>query len=208
MTDQGDSPTADRREFLTAAAVAGAAGLALATAGGAIPAARAQDESAAAAVDLLNVGILLEGLLCDAHQQVLDAGVLSERDRELLVPVLAYELDYLQELSVAVRERGGAPASKPSFRFPPEDLGLRAAALSLLSRLEEGVLRTWHGQLVTVRDPDLLRRLRPMIMAKARHAAVVSMLQEDEGVPFPAAVEGTGSLGEFLEEIRTYRVAG
>jgi len=193
-----------RRELL-AAALLGTGGVALA-ATIATPEASAQDESGAAVIDLLNVGILLEALLCDAYQHVFDRDVLLDRDRELLVPVLAHELDYVQTLSTAVRERGGQPAAKPSFQFPEEESADRAAALALLSRLEEGVVRTWQGQLVTLRDPELVQRIRPMLLGKARHAAIVAMLQEDEGVPFPSAVEGIGSLGEFLDEIQPYRV--
>lgn len=164
-----------------------------------------RDERGAADIDLLNVGIMLEGLLVSAYEEALDADVLDGDDRALLEPVLRHQRDYVDRLTDAIRERGGTPARIASFRFPAEALGNRLSCLELLSRLEETVLRTWHGQVIGIQDEGLLRLLRPMVMAKGRHAAIVGMRIGEDGVPFPGPIEQAGSLAEFLEAVQDLR---
>lgn len=202
--EQQAEETLPRRAVLAAALAAGGAG-ALALATGGSPRAVAQGERGAADIDLLNVGIMLEGLLVSAYEEVLGEDHLEEDDRALLEPVLAHEIDYVARLTSAVRERGGTPARIATFRFPPEQLVTRVSSLELLSRLEETVIRTWHGQLIGVQDEDLMRLLRPMIVGKGRHAAIVAMLIGEDGVPFPGPIETVGSLTEFLEAVQDLR---
>jgi hypothetical protein len=197
-----------RRELDRRSVLRGAAALGLA---GAVSGAyRWRAEAGAQAdttADLMNFARTMEGLLCKAYEHVLDEGNMTPRDDELLRPIMQHEMGYVEQFGQLVRKAGGSPVELPMYNFSEEEMVDRAGCLRTLSSLEELSLKGWHGQIPNVTDPTLTKVMRPVLMAKARHAAVVAMLMEDEGKPFPAPIEGSIMLEEALDGMAQYRGA-
>lgn len=207
MAANGSPRIVFRREIDRRSVLRGAA--ALGFAGAAAGAYRWRGEAWAQAdttVDLMNFARTLEGLLCRAYKYALDdEGYMTPRDDELLRPIMTYELAYVGQFGELVEKAGGRAVELPMYNFSEEEMGDRVGSLHTLSSLEELSLRSWHGQIPNVTDPTLSAVMRPVLMAKARHAAVVATLLEDEGKPFPMAIQSGIMLEEALEGMSQYR---
>lgn len=194
----------DRRSVLRGAAALGLAG---AVAG----AYRWRDEAWAQApdttADLMNFARTMEGLLYKAYEYALDDEYMTPRDDELLRPIMQHEMAYVEQFGQLAERAGGQAVELPTYNFSEDEMGDRVGCLRTLSSIEELSLKSWHGQIPTVRDPQLIPQTRPILMAKARHAAVVAMLLEDEGVPFPAPIQQGIVLEEALDGMSQYRGA-
>lgn len=197
----------DRRSVLRGAAALGLLG----AAGGAYrwrAQAWAQEASGDVTVDLLNFARTMEGLLCAAYEYALDdEDYMTERDQQFLRPILNHEMAYVENFGTLIERAGGTPVELPEYNFSEEEMGDRIGCLRTLSQLEETGIQGWHGQITTVRDPDLIVAMRPVLMEKARHAAVVASLLEDAGAPFPAPIESTILLEQALDAIAPFRGA-
>lgn len=209
MSASGTPRIVFRRELDRRSVLRGAAALGLAGAIGGATRWRAEAGAQAdTTADLLNFARTLEGLACKAYEYALDEGdSMTPRDDALLRPILQHEMGYVQQFAQVIEKAGGTPVELPTYNFSEEEMGDRVSRLRTLSSIEELSMQSWHGQIPTVRDPTLIPFTRPLLMAKARHAAVVAMLLEDEGTPFPAAIEPSISLEECLEGMAQYRGA-
>lgn len=193
----------DRRSFLRGAA---AAGLALG-AGGALlrhqdPAADAQSD-ASTTIDLMNFAITAEAMLGAYYMELLESGVLTERDIEVLQPALEHQQGYCDGLRAVIQRFGGTPVEEPAYHF--EDHETREAALHLAWELENTTVCGWQGQIPTITDPALIPLTRPMAIGKPAHAAAIAMLLGDVGQPFPGAIEPAITLQEALTVMEEYR---
>lgn len=195
----------DRRSVLRGAAALGLAG---AVAGAYRWRTEAWAQAPDTTADLMNLGRTLEGMLCKAYEHALDdEGFMTPRDDELLRPVMQHEMAYVESFGQLVEQAGGRPVELPVYNFEQAGMEDRVGCLRALSSIEELSIKAWHGQIHTVRDPALITSMRPVLMAKARHAAVVATLLEDEGTPFPGPMEGSIMLEEALEGMSMYRGA-
>lgn len=194
----------DRRSVLRGAAALGLAG---AIAGATRWAAEAGAQADTTA-DLMNFARTMEGLLCKAYAHALDESqFLTPRDDELLRPIMQHEVAYVEQFGQLAVKAGGRAVELPAYNFESAEVADRVSCLRTLSSLEELSLRSWHGQILNVRDPALSAALRPVLLAKARHAAVVAMLLGDEGKPFPAAIQQGIPLEDALDGMAPYRGA-
>lgn len=194
----------DRRSFLKGAALAG---LALG-AGGALvrrqDAANAQSDPSTT-IDLMNFGITVESLLGACYATILAAGVLTDRDREVLEPALAHQEGYSDGLRGVIERYGGTPIEEPDYHFDEAEYATREGALTLAWKLEEMTVKGWQGQIPSVTDPALIPLTRPIAIGKPAHAAAIAMLLEDAGQPFPGAIEPMISLQDVLRVMEEYR---
>lgn len=195
----------DRRSVLRGAAALGLAG---AVAGAYRWRGEAWAQAPDTTADLMNFARTMEGLLCKAYEYALDdAGYMTPRDDELLRPIMQHEVAYVEQFGQLAEKAGGSAVELPTYNFSADEMGDRVACLRTLSSIEELSLKSWHGQIPTVRDPQLIPHTRPILMAKARHAVVVAMLLEDEGTPFPAPIQQGIMLEEALDGMSQYRGA-
>jgi len=192
----------DRRSVLRGAAALGLAG---AVAGAYRWRTEAWAQEPDTTADLMNFARTVEGLLCKAYEYALEKEYMTPRDDELLRPIMEHEVAYVELFAQLVEQAGGRAVELPAYNFTEAEMDDRMSCLRTLSSLEELSIKGWHGQIPTARDPRLVPQARPIVMAKARHAAVVAMLLEDEGTPFPAAIEQSITLEEVLDGISQYR---
>jgi len=195
----------DRRSVLRGAAALGVAG---AVAGAYRWRTEAWAQAPDTTADLMNFARTMEGLLCKAYEYALDdEDYMTPRDDELLRPIMTHQLGYVEAFGQLAVKAGGEAVELPAYNFSEDEMGDRVGCLRTLSSLEELSIKSWHGQIHNVRDPALIGSMRPVLMAKARHAAVVATLLEDEGKPFPGPMEGSIMLEEALDGMSQYRGA-
>ncbi len=206
QSSDGGPPLVDgftRRQLVTGGAAFGvAAGLAALWRGVTERVASAQGSGTT--LDVLNLGLTGEYLLCSAYEEALEYDALVESDVELVSAMLAQADSNVQLFQTAIGQAGGEPVARPGFTYPEEAENDRTICLEMLIDLETVTIQGWQGAIPLAREPGVLEFARPMGLSKARRAAALSFLLEGTS-PFPAAIEPGRPLPEVLDAIAPYR---
>lgn len=194
----------DRRNFLKWAGLVGvgatfAAGGLLATPSSAEAAEIIKASKAGGDVDILNYALTLEYLEADFYAQGLQAGLLTERELELVTPIGDHENQHVTQLTAAVTGMGGTPAAKPKITYPAGVFDSRDSFLTNASMFEELGVTAYHGQVPLISSTEVLGAAASIAGVESRHAAVVAYLLGTE--PFPSPTEGAKSMDEVVAAI-------
>jgi Ferritin-like domain len=193
----------DRRRLLTGGAtITGAAALAVLWRRTTTDVATAQTDTT---LDLMNLALTTEFLLCSAYEEAHGYEVLEDADRELIGAMLAAAEQHVAVFTAAVERTGGQPIERPGFTFPEEAQASREACLLALLELENTTLRGWYGAIPIVQEPAVLELARPMILAKARHAGAIAHACGGDANPFPEAIDTGIPLPDALQTLERYR---
>jgi hypothetical protein len=190
-----------RRSFLKMAGVVGVgAGF---VAGGLLGAPAAGAASAAAIdasdLDILNYALTLEYLESDFYAQGLQAGLLSDRELELVTPIGDHERQHVAAVTEAVTAFGGTPVAKPTITYPAGTFDSRVSFLTTASQFEELGVTAYHGQVPLIKDADVLLSAASIAGVESRHAAVIASLLG--GNPFPNPIEKNASMDQVLAAV-------
>lgn len=199
-----------RRSFLKYAGLVGVgAGLVVGGGvfGGGVAGAATSGRAAAAAIDMsdidiLNYALTLEYLEADFYATGLAAGLLSDRELELVTPIGDHENQHVTAVTEAVKAFGGTPATKPKITYPAGVFDSRDSFLKNASVFEELGVTAYHGQVPLIKDADVLSSAASIAGVESRHAAVVAALIA--GNPFPNPIEANASMDQVLATVKPF----
>lgn len=158
-------------------------------------------------LDLLNLGLTGEFLLCSAYEEALEYDALIPADVPLVTVMLEQTERNVGLFQAAIEQAGGEPIERPGFTYPEEAESDRAVCLQMLIELENITIAGWQGASPMVQEPEVVQLARPMAMSKGRRAGALAYML-DGGNPFPAAIEEGRPLPEVLAAIERYRGTG
>ena len=190
-----------RRSFLKYAGLVGV-GTSFAIGGGLLTAPAAFGSSAAidsSDLDILNYALTLEYLESDFYAMGLQAGLLSDRELELVTPIGDHEKEHVTAVTGAVTAFGGTPVAKPKITYPAGTFDSRESFLKNASMFEELGVTAYHGQVPLIKDPDVLASAASIAGVESRHAAVIATLIA--GNPFPNPIEKNASMTDILAAV-------
>jgi hypothetical protein len=191
-----------RRSFLKYAGLVGV-GAGFVIGGGVLtaPAAGAAEAAAADATDLdiLNYALTLEYLEADFYATGLQAGLLTDRELELVTPIGDHEAQHVAAVTAAVTAFGGTPVAKPTITYPAGTFASRDSFLQTASVFEELGVTAYHGQVPLIKDADVLSAAASIAGVESRHAAVVASLIA--GNPFPNPIEKNNPMSVVLAAV-------
>ncbi len=185
---------ASRRTFFKGAALVGV--------GGTFLAATTMDRTAygqdsASDLEILNYALTLEYLEAEFYVQGIDAGLVMNRELELVTPIRDHEQAHVEALVATIGQLGGTPIEEPTFMFPEETFADREAFLTAASMFEELGVTAYHGQVPLIESPEILGAAAAIAGVESRHAAVIADLLGAD--PFPAPFEASRTMEEVLE---------
>lgn len=195
-----------RRSFLKYAGMVGvgagfvAGGLLGAPSAGAVTKARREAGLAATDVDILNYALTLEYLEADFYAMGLQAGLLSDRELELVTPIGDHERQHVEAVTAAVTAFGGTPVEKPKITYPEGTFASRQSFLTTASAFEELGVTAYHGQVPLISSLDVLAAAASIAGVESRHAAVVASLLGTN--PFPTPIEKNASMDTVLAAVK------
>ncbi|MGS0688577.1 ferritin-like domain-containing protein [Nakamurella sp. GG22] len=151
-------------------------------------------------VDILNYALTLEYLEADFYSQGLQAGLLTDRELELVTPIGDHEKEHVTAVTAAVKAFGGTPATKPKITYPAGTFDSRDKFLANASMFEELGITAYHGQVPLIKDPDVLASAASIAGVESRHAAVIASIIG--GKPFPNPIEKSASMADILAAVK------
>lgn len=153
-------------------------------------------------IDILNYALTLEYLEADFYATGLAAGLLSDRELELVTPIGDHENQHVSAVTEAVKAFGGTPATKPKITYPAGVFDSRDSFLKNASVFEELGVTAYHGQVPLIKDADVLSSAASIAGVESRHAAVVAALIA--GNPFPNPIEANASMDQVLATVKPF----
>ncbi|TKV60400.1 ferritin-like domain-containing protein [Nakamurella flava] len=153
-------------------------------------------------IDILNYALTLEYLEADFYATGLAAGLLSDRELELVTPIGDHENQHVSAVTEAVKAFGGTPATKPKITYPAGVFDSRDSFLKNASVFEELGVTAYHGQVPLIKDADVLASAASIAGVESRHAAVVAALIA--GNPFPNPIEANASMDQVLATVKPF----
>jgi hypothetical protein len=150
-------------------------------------------------IDILNYALTLEYLESDFYAMGLQAGLLSDRELELVTPIGDHEKQHVTAVTGAVNSFGGTPATKPKITYPAGTFDTRDKFLATASMFEELGVTAYHGQVPLIKDPDVLASAASIAGVESRHAAIIATLIA--GNPFPNAIEKNAPMADVVAAI-------
>ncbi|GAA2008210.1 ferritin-like domain-containing protein [Nakamurella flavida] len=195
-----------RRSFLKYAGMVGvgagfvAGGLLGAPSAGAVTKARREAGLAATDVDILNYALTLEYLEADFYAMGLQAGLLTDRELELVTPIGDHEKQHVAAVTAAVSSFGGTPVAKPNITYPAGTFDSRDSFLKNASAFEELGVTAYHGQVPLIQSLEVLAAAASIAGVESRHAAVVASLLGTN--PFPNPIEKNASMDTVLAAVK------
>lgn len=204
-TDTPDAAGVNRRSLLrTAASVGAVAAVGTVWRTSANGSANAQGDLR---VELLNLGLQSEYLVCSSYQEALEYEALNERDREVVGAMLDETVSVIERFRAAVEEFGGQPLEKTGMTFPEHAEGDREACLTVLLEIQNLTMQGWHGAAPMVTDPAVVTLAQQLGLTKSRQAGAISFLLGEAANAFPWTMVTGRPLAEVLQELQPYRGA-
>lgn len=134
----------------------------------------------AADVAIVNYALTLEFLELELYRKAIDSGFLKGSELELFKTIADHEQQHVDALTAAIGKLGGRPAQRPKARFR---LGGRTAILKTAQRVENLGAAAYLGQLVRIKDEDVLAAAVAIHSVEARHAAALNALLAKDVTP-------------------------
>jgi rubrerythrin len=172
-----------RKRFLSMMGASGAAGLSILTAACGDddkPDTRGGSSDEAADIAIVNYALTLEFLELELYRKAIESGFLKGSELELFKTIGEHEQQHVDALTAAVGKLGGRPAQRPRARFR---LSGRTAILKTAQRVENLGAAAYLGQLVRIKDKDVLAAAVAIHSVEARHAAALNTLLDKDVTP-------------------------
>jgi hypothetical protein len=159
-------------------------------------------------IDLLNLGLQSEYLMCSAYQEAVEHGdILSAQDLKFVQAMLFECTASVEQLRGAIEELGGRPIAPTGMTYPEEAKHDRGTCLQLLLELESITIQGWQGAVPMATDPRVVTLTQPMGFTKARRAGALAFLLGDAATPSSSAIEPGLPLSDVLDKLEPYRGA-
>jgi len=172
---------ASRKRFLKMAggsAMAGALASVLSSCGsgseaGGAASGGSRQSSAKGDLDVVNLALTLEYLEADFYTRVLEAGIFSGGDADLIETIRDNEREHVAALRTMADKLGGPVAPRPTANFP---LRNRSSVLVLAAELENTGAAAYLGQVDRIVSQEVLVAALSIHTVEGRHAAVLSRM--------------------------------
>jgi Ferritin-like domain len=190
---------ATRRELMTGAIAAGAAGV---LAGGRAPGMAVADGPPPSPAELLGTALDVERLMVLAYRRVFASGALSPGIQQAITPHLAHEIAHVSAVAAELTRLGEpAPTGPLSLKAASDimgdhnvsgsltDLHTENDCLKLLVDLESVAEGAHYTPLKDLTDPRLVRLSAQILACEAQHWTVLSGLRNPgqyvKAIPWP-----------------------
>jgi rubrerythrin len=195
----------DRRRFFKMAGAVGVGTTYVALGGLGSPMAaaaevRSQAPTTGGDVDILNYALTLEYLEADFYAMGVKAGLLKDRELELVTPIADHEQQHVDAVTATLKALGATPVEKPKINYPKGTFDSRDSFLKTASMFEELGVKAYHGQVPLIKNADILAAGASIAGVESRHAAVIAQLLETQ--PFPAPFEAHLPMSDVLAAVK------
>ena len=146
-------------------------------------------------LEILNYALSLENLETSFYAKVIDSGLFSGSQLDLIKKFADNERQHRELLEATVEKLGGTPAAPVKTTFP---LNRASGVLTLAATIENAGAAAYLGQANRIRDKEVLAAALSIHSVEARHAATLNGL-----VGLPPTPEGSFALPLSMEEVLT-----
>jgi len=153
-------------------------------------------------VDIVNYALTLEYVEVAFYREVIQSGLFSGRDLDLLKTIEDHELQHTAALAGTVAQLGGTPVARPSTRF---SLGGRAAVVELAATVENLGAAAYLGQAGRIKSKEVLAAALSIHTVEARHAAALNRLAGLPPTP-DGAFARPATMAQVLRQVKPFIV--
>jgi rubrerythrin len=146
-------------------------------------------------MEILNYALSLENLETSFYSKVIDGGLFSGRQLELIKKFADNEREHREVLEATIKKLGGKPVAPVETKFL---LNNATNVLKLAATIENGGAAAYLGQANRIRDKEVLAAALSIHSVEARHAATLNGL-----VGLPPAPQGSFAAPLSMEEVLT-----
>ncbi len=138
-------------------------------------------------VEVLNFALTLEFLEAEFYTRGQSLKLGSDA-MALAQEFGGHEQEHVDALTSTIKDLGGTPAAKPTFKFPIKD---EESFLDLAQTLEDTGVSAYNGAAPSIQSTDVLAAAGSIVQIEARHAAAIRLLREQNPAPdaFDKALE-------------------
>ncbi len=147
-------------------------------------------------IEIVNFALTLEYLETRFYKEAADLK-LSKDVKELAALFAEQEQEHVNALKGAVKQLGGTPAKKPTFKFGVTD---EKSFLKLAQTLEDTGVYAYNGAGPSIKNKDILAAAGSIVQIEARHAAAIRLANGEN--PSPDAFDKTLTVDEVLAAVK------
>ncbi len=151
-------------------------------------------------LEIVNYALTLEYLEADFYAKVIDSGLFSGAEADLVKTFGDHEQQHVDALTQTVDQLGGTPAEKPMTNFPLES---KAAVLELAATVENLGAAAYFGQAGNIESPEILAAALAIHSVEARHASALNVLLGKSATPDDAFAK-PASMDEVLAAVKPF----
>jgi rubrerythrin len=203
--DEIRDDAASRKRFLKMVGTGGAASLGLLLAACGSDKKKTTSTAAAAGADttaksgdgdvaIVNYALTLEYLEADFYAQAIKTGFFKGKQLDLIKQIGDHERQHVNALTMAVKQLGGTPATKPATKFPLSDA---MTIVKTAQAVENLGAAAYLGQAARIKNKDILAAALSIHSVEARHAAALNTLVGKDITP-DGAFAKPASMAEVL----------
>ncbi len=156
----------------------------------------------AADVDIVNYALTLEYVEADFYEAVIDSGLFSGTELDLLMVIGDHELQHVEALANTVGALGGTPVAKPRTKF---ELESASAVATLAATVENLGASAYLGQAGNIQNEEVLAAALSIHTVEARHAAALNRLTGRPPTQGPFARPAT--MAQVLPQVMPFIVS-
>lgn len=157
----------------------------------------------AADVDIVNYALTLEYVEADFYGEVIESGLFSGSELDLLMVIGDHELQHVEALANTVGALGGTPVAKPRTTFT---LGSASAVAALAATVENLGASAYLGQAGNIKSEEVLAAALSIHTVEARHAAALNRLTGRPPTPDGAFAQ-PATMAQVLPQVRPFIVS-
>lgn len=154
-------------------------------------------------LEIVNYALTLEYLEADFYMKVVDSGLFSGTQLDLIKTIGEHEQAHVDALTQTVNQLGGTPAAKPETKFPLESA---TAVLELAATVENLGAAAYLGQAANIQSDEILAAALSIHSVEARHAAALNLLTGKGSTP-DGAFAKPASMDEVLPKVQPFIVS-
>lgn len=152
---------------------------------------------------IVNYALTLEYIEAAFYARVIESGLFSGRQLDLLKQIGAAEDQHVAALTATAKQLGGTPVARPQTRFP---LGSARAVVQLAATVENLGAAAYLGQAPRIQSKEVLAAALAIHSVEGRHAAALNTLAGRSIVP-DGAFAKPASMAQVLPKVQPFIVS-
>jgi len=151
-------------------------------------------------VEIVNYALTLEYLEADFYMKVIESGLFSGAQANLIKIIGDHEQQHVEALTATIEQLGGTPAEKPETKFPLESAN---AVLELAATVENLGAAAYLGQAADIESEEILAAALSIHSVEARHASALNLLTGKGSTP-DGAFAKPATMDEVLAAVKPF----